>query len=403
MIYPDPEYGYVYSTILMQNLRRERSIFGSCATSSRHAVRRRPENLPDRENLRPPFFRDADRILYCSAYARYFDKTQVFFQTDNDHVTRRVLHVQLVAKLARTLARFLQLNEDLVEAIALGHDIGHAPFGHAGEDCIAKILEENNAGSFVHNAQSVRMLERIENGGKGLNLALQVLDGILGHNGEFWEASITSATEPLSWATLDANVEKCLTHPRSERPERTVFPSTFEGCVVRVSDVIAYVGRDIEDAITLKLISQDELPKDAVEVLGHTNRDIINNLAMDLAHNTTTCDGLHFSDRGYKAMKTLLEFNYARIYKSPVILEQRRRFERIVRELFETYLDDVTAGNEESAIYEYHLSLMDAGYQENNTQYRIVADFIAGMTDRFLLGQYLQRFMPEKIGYCVAL
>lgn len=403
MIYPDAEYNEVYATIVRQNRRRERLTLGTCATNSRQAVRRRPEDLPDRENLRPAFFRDADRILHCSAYARYFDKTQVFFQTDNDHVTRRVLHVQLVAKIARTLARFLQLNEDLVEAIALGHDIGHAPFGHAGEDCIAKILEENNAGSFVHNAQSVRMLERIENGGKGLNLTLQVLDGILGHNGEFWEASITSAAQPPSWETLDANVEKCLTCPRSERPERNVFPSTFEGCVVRVSDVIAYVGRDIEDAITLKLISEDDLPKDAVAVLGHRNRDIINNLAMDLAHNTTTCSGLNFSERGYQAMETLLKFNYERIYKSPVILEQRRRFERIVRELFEIYLDDLTNGNEKSAVFEYHLSLMDANYREENSHYRIVADFMAGMTDRFLLGQYMQRFMPEKIGYCVAL
>jgi dGTPase len=307
----------------------------------------------------------------------------------------------LVAKIARTLARFFRLNEDLVEAIALGHDIGHAPFGHAGESCIAKVLEENNAGSFVHNAQSVRILESIENGGNGLNLTLQVLDGILGHNGEFWEASVSSATSPLSWAALDANVEKCLTRPRSEKPDKEVFPSTFEGCVVRVSDVIAYVGRDIQDAIALKLIRDDDLPRDAITVIGASNREIINNLTMDLTHNTTTCDGLQFSDRAFKAMKTLLEFNQRRIYQSAVIVEQRRRFERIVRELFETYLDDIRTGDERSAVYMHHLSLLDASYRENNSNYRIVADFIAGMTDRFLLGQYLQRFMPEKIGYRV--
>jgi dGTPase len=403
MIYPDSTFNSVYSRILTQNLKREWKILGGCATSSQEALRRRPEELPDRENIRPAFFRDTDRILHCSAYARYFDKTQVFFQTENDHVTRRVLHVQLVAKIARTLARFLELNEDLVEAIALGHDIGHAPFGHAGEACIATILEENDAGSFVHNAQSVRMLERIESGGRGLNLTLQVLDGIIGHNGEFWESSITSSDEPLCWGTLDNNVERCLTLPRKDKPETHVRPTTLEGCVVRVSDVIAYVGRDIEDAIMLKLICEDDLPKDAVATLGRQNREIINNLAMDLIHNSTTCSGLHFSEEAYRAMKTLLEFNYKQIYGSPVILKQKVRFERIVRELFETYLDDLDKGNEESAIYVHHLMLMDAGYAEEFSHYRIVADFIAGMTDRFLLGQYMHRFMPERIGYCVAL
>jgi len=408
MIYPDAQFQDVYYNILNDNLRREHLTLGRCATHSRKAIRRRSDKVPDSKNLRPAFFHDADRILHCCAYARYFDKTQVFFQTDNDHVTRRVLHVQLVAKIARTLARFLRLNEDLVEAIALGHDIGHAPFGHAGEACIARLLEENQAGSFVHNAQSVRMLDRIENGGKGLNLTLQVLDGILGHNGEISERRITSSIEPLSWDTLDKNVDACLTLPRKDEPDKHVRPSTLEGCAVRVSDIIAYIGRDIEDAITLGMITPKDLPKEATRILGQTNRDIINNLAMDLAHNSTTCSGLQFSDEAFVAMDTLKKFNYERIYRSKVIEDQKKCFEPIVRELFEAYLDDIDQGNEESAIFTYFLKQMNPEYQSENTKYRMVADFIAGMTDRFLLGQYKTRFkrddeqfLPKRIGYSV--
>lgn len=401
MIYPDEDFKHVYRSIISRNRRRERSTLGQCATTTKSAIRRSEEPQPDRGNLRPAYFRDSDPILYCIAYARYFDKTQVFFLTQNDHVTRRVLHVQLVAKIARTLARFFQLNEDLVEAIALGHDIGHAPFGHAGEACIAKVLEENGAGSFVHNAQSVRVLEYIENGGRGLNLSLQVLDGILGHNGELWETSVCASEFDLRWDALDQRIEKCMARPRSEKPEKDIYPGTLEGCVVRFSDVFAYVGRDIEDAIALKIISREDLPAEAINVLGATNRDIINNLAMDLTHHSEPCGCLSLSEKAYRAMKTLLGFNYEHIYHSAVIADQIKRFDKMMRELFATYLRDLEVGAEESAIFEHHLNMFETSYREDNSHYRVVADFIAGMTDRFFLSQYAERLMPKSIGYFV--
>lgn len=164
-------------------------------------------------------------------------------------------------------------------------------------------------------------------------------------------------------------------------------------------DVIAYVGRDIEDAISLGLIKREDLPRKAVEVLGGTNREIINNLAMDLVHNTNSCGELHFSDEAFQSMKALLRFNYEKIYEAPMIQEQKRKFARIVRELFELYLSDIKKGNEKSVIFADHLSLMDSTYHEENSVFRIVADFIAGMTDRYLLSQYIECFMPERIGY----
>ena len=161
----------IYYEVLKNNrLREYKTLFARIATFSKHAKRRNAEDIPIRSDIRNPFSHDADRIMHCNAFARYMDKTQVFFQIKNDHIARRSLHIQMVSRIARTLGRFLRLNEDLIEAIAIGHDIGHTPFGHAGEDELAKNLEKNSCGSFVHNAQSVRILDKLENHGDGLNL-----------------------------------------------------------------------------------------------------------------------------------------------------------------------------------------------------------------------------------------
>ncbi|MCE1246256.1 MAG: HD domain-containing protein [Firmicutes bacterium] len=399
-IFPRKEYEGIYKKIIKQNLRREKKNLSRWASLSSSAQRRRDEEIPDKENLRPAFFHDTDRIIFCSAYARYRDKTQVFGQTKNDHITRRVLHVQMVSKISRTLARFLKANEDLTEAIALGHDLGHAPFGHAGEDVLSEILEEYGAGSFAHNAQSVRILEILENGGKGLNLSLQTLDGILGHNGEITVRELKYDPNNLNWETLDKNTARCFKDRRKNRPEKSILPSTLEGCIVRVSDIISYLGRDLEDAVSMGLIkSTEELPSKVIRTLGANNKDIIDNLVMDILHNSYNKDKLVFSETVYDAMTELLRHNYEKIYKSDSVSQQEEKFKRIVRELFKIYLDDLNKENITSSIYQDFLLQMDQHYKDNTSPARIVSDYLSGMTDDFLIDQYSNIFLPAKIGY----
>src|SRR5208283_2364904 len=211
------------------------------------------------------FFKDAGSILNSAAYARY-NKTQAFPENSGEGITRRWLHVQLVSHTARQLCRELGLNEDLAEAIALGHDLGHPPYGHAGEDYLNRLCMETNCGFFVHHAQSARLLTVLENQGKGLRLSLPVLDGILCHNGEVLNRGYVP-DYMKSRTQFEAELNGCFTVAHFSKAIR---PMTLEGCVVRASDVIAYIGRDIEDAITLGLINRDELPQVAVAVLGNS-------------------------------------------------------------------------------------------------------------------------------------
>jgi dGTPase len=217
------------------------------AASNRYAIRRALEERRDTD-YRQDFSIDVDRILHAHAYARYIDKTQVFYLVKNDHITHRVLHVQLVSKIARTIGRYLRLNEDLIEAISLGHDIGHAPFGHDGERYLSKLCEYYGIGSFQHNVQSVQFLDKVERKGMGWNLCLQTLDGILCHDGEVHDQMLQPEKQK-TFDTLDRELAIKIKDPRS-----TLTPMTLEGCVVRMADTIAYIGRDIEDAIRLNLL-----------------------------------------------------------------------------------------------------------------------------------------------------
>ena len=237
--------------ILKNNLKREYRTLSPFACKSSKGIRKNPEleEIPDRINIRPMFFHDADRIIHSNAYSRYIDKTQVFFLFENDHITHRVLHVQLVSKIARVIGRFLRLNEDLIEAIALGHDLGHVPYGHDGERFLNTISVKRGIGFFYHNVQSVRFLMNIEKGGRGLNLTLQVLDGILAHNGEIVNVTYAPLYEK-DWDSFLKEYEKCY---QVRDYYKSLRPMTLEGCVVRVADVIGYIGRDIEDAIEIKL------------------------------------------------------------------------------------------------------------------------------------------------------
>ena len=198
------------------------------------------------DDFRTPFSRDADRIVYSLSYTRYMDKTQVFSFNNNDHISKRMTHVQMVSKVARTIGRALKLNEDLIEAAALGHDLGHVPFGHAGERILNRISLECGEGYFNHNVQSVRTLMTLENNGLGNNISLQVLDAIMCHNGELE----LQEYRPKKKTKEDFLAEYEDTYKNPNAVKKLV-PMTLEGCVVRVSDIIAYIGRDIEDAIRM--------------------------------------------------------------------------------------------------------------------------------------------------------
>jgi dGTPase len=212
--------------------QRETGRFSSQACVNSLGVRRRDEELLQK-GYRQAFSIDVDRILYSHAYSRYIDKTQVFYLIKNDHITHRVLHVQLVSKIARTIGRFLGLNEDLIEAIALGHDIGHAPFGHDGERFLSELCEQHDIGFFQHNVQSVQFMEHVERKGKGWNLCLQTLDGILCHDGEIHEETL-QPEKGKSFEILDNSLIS-----KKNNPAKPLIPMTLEGCVVRMADTIS--------------------------------------------------------------------------------------------------------------------------------------------------------------------
>jgi dGTPase len=367
-------------------------ILSKYACINQAAVRLKPELIPDEANIRPAFFHDTDRIIHSLAYSRYIDKTQVFFLFENDHITHRVLHVQLVSKIARTVGRFLRLNEDLIEAIALGHDLGHTPFGHDGENYLNVICEEQRIGYFRHNAQSVRFLTKLENLGEGCNLTLQVLDGILCHNGE----EISEHYEPVYTKTkeqFEREYRSCLNQPGFGKG---IKPSTLEGCVVRVCDVIAYIGRDIEDAITIQLMTRDEIPEEISIILGKDNRNIIDVLVRNLVKNSFGQPYLSFSRDVLNALQSLRDFNYQKIYFAPVKQQQDSKIEKMFRMMFQTFLDDLKTKNAKSRIYKDFPIINNQIYRSNTADARVVIDYISGMTDNYFLNTFKELFLPYR-------
>ncbi|MFX1418604.1 MAG: deoxyguanosinetriphosphate triphosphohydrolase family protein, partial [Promethearchaeota archaeon] len=267
------------------------------------------------EEIRPPFFRDVDRIVHSKAFARYIDKSQVFFDINNANITHRSLHVTLVSRISIQIGRVLRLNTDLIEGIALGHDLGHSPFGHLGEDILNEISKEYNLGTFSHNAQGIRWLSHLEKRfpnkpAQGLNLTLQVLDGILCHDGEVNEQKLRpKKRNGKTWEDHLNEYEDCFNENKIKR-----IPMTYEGIAVRFADTISYIGRDIEDAILLKLINRDEIPNHCKKILGDTNPKIIDTLITDLLNFSLDNDLIGYSDEIFQALKELKTFNYENIY-----------------------------------------------------------------------------------------
>ncbi len=334
-------------------------------------------------DFRTPFFRDIDRIVYSLSYTRYMDKTQVFSFNDNDNISKRMTHVQMVSKIARTIGRALGLNEDLIEAAALGHDLGHVPFGHAGERILNEISLNNGEGYFNHNVQSVRTLMTLENNGKGSNITLQVLDAIMCHNGELELEEYRPRKKDK-----DTFLKEYEETYKDKDMIKKLVPMTLEGCVVRVSDIIAYIGRDIEDAIRMKIINPDEIPKEISDVLGLTNREIINTIINDLVSNSLDKDYLKLSNNIFQAIKSLKQFNYEHIYAKANSKEMLDLYEDMFNKVFTNCLNDIKTNNKEGHIFTIFLNDMTDDYLNNTSDERKVIDYIAGMTDDFIVSEY---------------
>ena len=337
----------------------------------------------NKDDFRTPFFRDIDRIIYTLAFVRYSDKTQVFSFKENDHLTKRMIHIQYVAKIARTIGRALGLNEDLIEAASLGHDLGHTPFGHVGEAILNEISLENNEGYFNHNVHSVRLLMYIENYGKGLNITLQTLDAIMCHNGEF--ASQMYEVKKKSKEEFLSEYESCY---KDKSAIKKLRPMTLEGAVVRISDLIAYLGRDIEDAKRMGLIDFSDIPLNIKENLGTSNREIVNTIVMDIINNSIGKDYIKLSDSVFKSIVELKKFNYENIYYKAYTEEEKDKLKLMLNTLFNKYMKDLENNNTDSNIIKSFLANMSDEYKNNNSNARIVIDYIAGMTDDYTLREY---------------
>ena len=346
------------------------------ATKSSDAIRFKEEN----EDIRPPFFHDIDRIIHSLSYTRYLNKTQVYTLNSNDHVSRRITHVQLVSKIARTIGRALNLNEDLIEAIALGHDIGHTPLGHAGEAILNRLSLKELGEYFAHNIQGVRYYMNVATDGKGLNLTLQTLDGIMTHNGEM----LSPIYEPMAKDKEEFLREYNESYKDLEKSKK-YRPMTLEGCVVRISDIIGYIGRDIEDAIMIDRFKRSDIPESIRDVLGDNNRDIVNTIVLDIINESIDKPYIKMSDKVYKALFALKKFNNENIYKYSMTKEELDYYEAGINKLYNIYLDDIKTNNKESDIYKIFLNHQDKRYLESTNIKRWVIDYIAGMTDDFLI------------------
>ena len=330
---------------------------------------------------RPPFVHDIDKIMHCPFYNRYTDKTQVFSLWKNDDITRRSLHVQLVSRISRTIGSVLHLNLDLIEAIALGHDIGHPPFAHTGEAYLDELYFKHTGRHFFHNVHSVRVLDGIY----PYNISLQTLGGILTHNGELLCQEYHP--EPIeSFADFDRIIEKCY---ESGEFTQKLMPSTLEGIVVRLSDVIAYLGKDRQDAMRTKMAEESMFVN---EDIGSINAEIINNLVVNVIENSYGKPYIKLDAKHFKALQKSKQDNYHLIYNnaaSSVGLGSTVR--PMMTEIYGQLLDDLKTGNQRSPIFSHHIDYVNAAHYKREIPYestepnQIVVDYIASMTDSYFI------------------
>ncbi|NWF52332.1 MAG: deoxyguanosinetriphosphate triphosphohydrolase [Nitrospirae bacterium] len=329
-----------------------RTLHPKACLSSHSKGRTKPEKEGE---IRTCFQRDRDRIIHSKSFRRLKHKTQVFLAPKGDHYRTRLTHVLEVSQIARTIARALRLNEDLTEAIALGHDLGHTPFGHAGE----AILREIHPGGFDHYKQSLRVVDFLEKNGEGLNLTHEVRDGIVKHS-----------------------KGKGLIIPES----KSDLADTLEGQVVRVSDIIAYVNHDLDDALRAGVIKRSDIPKKIVKVLGDRHSKRIDTMVKDFIYQSlkTDLDRLRMSEGILSAIYSLRDFLFERVYESEKIIMEFKKAKKVLQDLYNYYLEHV------SEVF----SVIPK--EEKSDKHRLVCDFIAGMTDRFALMTYEKLFSPKQ-------
>ncbi|MDD3243290.1 MAG: HD domain-containing protein [Eubacteriales bacterium] len=354
---------------------------------------------PREEDVRGPYFRDQTAIIHSTSFRRLKHKTQALFAPENDHVCTRIEHVLHVATIATTVCRGLKrsgwdwLEDDLAYAAGLGHDLGHAPFGHSGERALNGLVKES-LGGFRHEIQSLRMVDKLANSGTGLNLTYGVRDAILCHDGEKFEQYLDPAsTLEDPWSKL----------------RRSRQPASMEGCVVRFSDKIAYLGRDLEDALRSGLVSPADVPAQVARRLGHTNGAIINALVIDLIENSLRQGRLGFSDGCFEEVTALRDFNYQRIYRHPEILRYEKYCTVMVESLYHYFAEGLTtrgrdadqwlnSGFAPDRAFGGYLERMQPCFDaENASDARISTDYVAGMTDNYALKCYSALVLPEPL------
>ena len=361
---------------IIDNMLKYEKYLSEYATRDKDAIRMNKI----KDDIRPNYYRDIDKIIHSMSYTRYSDKTQVFSLENNDHISKRIIHVTLVSKIARTIGRALNLNEDLIEAISLGHDLGHVPFGHVGESILNKISLKHNEGYFMHNIESVRDLMFIEKNGNGMNLTIQVLDGILCHNGEKLLKKYTFKKKTKEDFLNDYN--------DSYKEKIDLIPMTLEACVVRLSDIIGYIGRDLEDAIVKKIIKRSDIPKSTINNLGVNNKEIINTIILDIINNSYDKDYIELSDNVYNSLNELIKFNYENIYNKANSKERIKEYEIMFNTVFDKLLLILNKKDKNNRIYYNYINNMNDKYLKNTTKERIIIDYIAGMTDDYFLEEY---------------
>ncbi len=360
-----------------------------------YCSRQSPKEYP----IRGEYFRDQTAIIHSMPFRRLKHKTQVFFSPDNDHVCTRIEHVLHVATIGATICKGLNnqgwnLNPEMAYAIGLGHDLGHSPFGHAGETALNKKL--NSEFKFIHEVHSLRVVDKLCNDGNGLNLTYGVRDGIINHNGEILQQSLKPSTIP---------------NKLEEIHDRKSLATSFEGCIVRFADKVAYLGRDIEDALIADFITINEIPEKIRDEVGTTNGEIINNLIIDIITTSKDLDEIKLSDEMYDKVQILQKFNYKKIYGHPIITNYREMGESILEEIFDYLLDVYSNQGQNFEIYSSspielirhfgsYINRYKGVYEaEGLIPKRIVCDFIAGMTDGYALNAFKQMKIPTAIKF----
>lgn len=377
-----------------ENVEKLHTITEENRAFDERAALRRYEEENDKIGWKGPFLRDIDKIMHCPYFSRYADKTQVFSLFRNDDLTRRSLHVQFVSRIARNIGKALGLNLELIEAIALGHDIGHPAFAHTGESLIDKIYFQHTGRHFLHNIHSVRVLDKMH----PYNLTLETLQGIASHNGEL-ELAEYRPVPVKSFDEFDEMMEKCAL---DKKYADKIMPSTLEGAVVRISDIIAYLGKDRQDAILAKAVPENEFDD---EKLGATNEEMVNNLVENVIANSLGKPYIKLDDEHFDALRQAKKANYEKIYnRTGTFTGLSDVIQPMMEETYNQLLDDLKQGNQTSPIFTHHIAHVNRKTPFRATPYgteepnQLVVDYIASMTDDYFLElhEFLFKNSPHK-------